>query len=455
MKEKVRFTEKISYAFCASAYELEVGLTLTYFSLFCTDVAGLSPTLLGIVLLAARCLDGVTDLLITNIADKTHTRFGRYRPWILFMGIPLGIVTMLCYSMPYLTGGFGKGVLWVIILYVVMVPICETGIYCPVMTMGTVMTKDYRHRLSFATARGIGENAGDMIASAVVMTLAILVGGSYKEASGWSVVGIVFGCAVILSAIIGFRGTKERVIADNRDKDGSVLTLKRKLSLLFRNNRPYMKLLGVQLAFMFQWIASMTIFSYFCIYNLQHESWVAILATVGILVQVGVSLLIPKLGMRFEKRTLMMTGLLILILGALILLFANNFFMALAYQLLRGLGNGLMYNVLFSMWADASDYTEWKTGIAIPGIALAIGTLVMKLATALGNYYSAGLLTIGHYDSTLEVQKQGTLDVIRYGFAGAILVGCLVSLLIVFTLKEFSRQNMEKYNTYKIITDSE
>lgn len=436
--------EKISYGICAFGYELEIALTLSYFTLFCTDIMLISASSIGIMFLLTKVIDAISDILITNLADNTCSKYGKYRPWIIWMGIPLGIMTMVCYWNPSFLTTEPQKLLWVYAVYILLAPLFETGVMCPVMVMGTVMSEDDGDRLDFASARCMGENCGDILINAAAMPI-ILAFGSYKDIRGWHALGIIVGTGVIISLLTGFLGTKERIIVSNTNKDGEKLSLLEKFSL-FKGNIPYLKLLCIHFSTVFLVLIVGVLFSYFCIYNLGHPEWVSVLSTIGVIVQLVSVSFVPKLGRMFEKRRIMLLGIALLLGAGILALGMQSYLSAVYFQILKGAGLGLLCSCIWSIWPEATDYTEWKTGIYAPGIVLAIGTFVFKLGGGFGNFFATTIvLGMGKYQADLEVQTESTMAWIRNGLGIGMLISMLIVLCLILTLKEFDRSQMERY----------
>lgn len=296
--------EKICYGFSCMSYNLEICVIGTYLMLFCTDIMKIDPIMVGALFLIIRFVDAITDVIITNIADKTCNRWGRYRPWML-LGIPLAFVLILSFWYPNFLQSQFQMIVWLGVC-LVLVDIFETATYMPTMVMGTTMSANEHDRLDFAASRSLGEYAAELIISAFCMTI-ILHFGSYKNISGWRCMSIVFAILMIIATIVGFSGTKERVFSSNRSQEGKQLGLFQKLSVL-KQNKPFAKVLILQVAFALQWQLVMMLFSFFCIHNLGHEEWMSLLTSIGVAATIGTVALIPYIGRVFNKRLIVFIG---------------------------------------------------------------------------------------------------------------------------------------------------
>jgi len=434
---KVRFREKVSYMFSAMGYEFEAMIIASYFTLFCTDVMQLDPAKFGAIYLAVKVFDAITDILITNIADRTKTRWGKYRPWLL-AGIPLSVCLMVCFLYPpFLTTEAAK-LAWVFVLLSITVAVFETAYMCPFLVLNAVMSDDPDDRIQFATAKTLGENISDFTVSLFAMSI-ILSFGDYKDPKGWSVMGIIYAAIMLVCVLVGFSGIRERVTVTNTDKDGNNLKLLKKLSYL-KGNKPMFKLLIIQAAYQICWFGTMTMFSYYSIYVLGHEDWIAILSSLGIVAQIVTSIVTPKLAKRIEKRTLIFIGAGLLILSGISLFFTYNFATALIYQIIRGCGIGIIYICNYAMWPEVVDYTAKKTGIMTPGIIYSVESFFTKISIALGTFMVTLALDLGGYASEAYEQSAVTISWIKYTMIGLFIVFALIIIIPNQRLKELMKQ---------------
>ena len=435
--------EKGSYMCCALGYELEMIIIFSYFTLFCTDVMNIDPTKIGIIMLITKVIDAFSDIAITNLADRTKSRFGKYRPWILFSGIPMAVFMCLCFWYPSFLQTQGQKLLWVFLVYAVTVGVFETGMMCSTVVMGTIISPNMYDRMDLAVARNLGENLGDIIVSIVLMSI-VLAAGSYRDVRGWRIAASVFAVLIILFVITGFHGTRERVNVTNKDPDGRELSLRTKLKAIF-GDKVFGKLLLLHCSFCFEWLLSLTLFNYFCIHNLGHEDWIAPLTTAGVVVEMGTTLLLSRLLRAHEKRTLITAGCGLIILSGVTLLLSRGFWTALLFQVLRGIGDGILFGCSWSYWPDATDYFQWKKGLALPGIVLATGSFCIKCTNAVSSYLSTWVLEIGGYDPLLETQSAHTLTVLRYGTGFCIVAACLFTMIVNSRLTELTKEKVLMY----------
>lgn len=128
------------------------------------------------------------------------------------------------------------------------------------------------------------------------------------------------------------------------------------------------------------------------------------------------------------------------------LLFANGFIGALIFQILKGVGSGILFTTIGAMWPDVADYTEWKTGISSPGIVIATGLFCFKVFIALSSYLSGLVLSVSGYKSDLEVQSDFTLMAIRVSMVLITLICIIVAMIANARLHELTSEKNAQYH---------
>lgn len=419
--------------FGAMGYEFEAMLIASYFTLYCTDILLIKASTVGIIFVAVKILDAITDIIVTSLADKTETRLGKYRPWLLF-GILLSFGIVLCFSYPSFLHTEAHKVIWVTVILALTVSVFETAYVCPLLIMNTVMSEDSRDRLHFSSAKSIGEGFADLSISFLVMTVILQFGG-YKSATGWKYVGMMFAGMTLICVLTGFFGVRERVKVSNADDAGEQMTWLEKLKYL-KNNAPFFKLLAVQFSWQIAWFGSMVMFSYYCIYVLGHEEWLASLSVVGVIAQLVVAGSVPKLAGRFSKRHLVLTSCALITLSGAVLALSGSYTGALIFQLLKGCGVGLIYTCTYAMWPEVVDYTHQNTGHTVPGTIYGIQSFTTKLASATSSYLSTLVLTLGMYDGNKYIQSAQTVSWIKYSMVCMLCLCAVTAFIITRRLKE-------------------
>lgn len=436
---RVPWYEKICYGISSWGGCLSSYLAAGYLTLFATDVVGVKAAAVGVLFLICEVFDAATDIFITNIADKTHTPWGKYRPWLLFTGIPLALTLVMLFWNPGFHQSQGQKLLWLFVGYFLLSPICITGYLCPQYVMLSVITTDEKDRVDLGSARSVGEFAAELMVNALCMTLVLHFGaGDYRSSTGWRSMAGVFGMLTLVGSLCGFFGTRERVTISNRNVQGNPLTLGEKLKLL-GGSSVYKKTLAINVALMLA-VVETVLFSYFCIYNLGHEDWVAPLCTLGSLISMAAAALLPGLGRRMGERGMITLGCCLLLLAAGLYLVVDSFAMLAVLVVCKGMGYGLTISCCGILWATTADHIAAESGVAIPGMVMASGSFVQKVLMGLCTFLGTLLLSLGGYDATASVQSGKTLAWIRWGIAGFLALAAICALGANLSLTEFRKE---------------
>lgn len=432
---QVKWWEKLCYGLSSMGGNLPNYLIVGYLTLFATDVMGVDAAKVGVIVMVCSIFDAITDLFVTNIADRTHTRFGKYRPWLLYAGIPMVVTLVLLFWYPSFLQTEGQKLLWLWLCYFLLSPIFLTGYLCPQYVMLSVITKDEGERLSLGSARSIGEFCADLMVNGLCMTIVLALGsGDYRNLGSWRGAVVIFAAFALVCCLVGFLGTRERVPISNEGLDGLPLTLKEKLHTLL-HSQAFARVLFLNVGIMLATVESV-LFSYYCIYDLRHEEWLALLCTVASVASIAATAVLPSVGRRIGKRAMIFIGCVCLILAAFCCTAARNFGLAILFVILKGIGYGICISCCGVLWATAADQIAEESGMAIPGLVMATGSFVTKILMGVCTFLGTQILTLGQYDGSQAVQSLTTQNWIRYGMAGFLLLAAVITLIGNYSLRK-------------------
>ncbi len=433
---KIPLYEKVAYGMGSAGGMLASYVVVSYLTLFATDIVGINALTIGTVFLICEIFDAITDILVTHLADSTQTRWGKYRPWLLFTGVPLSICLVLLFWNPSFLHTESQKAIWLFVLYFLLSPVFMTGYSCPDYVLLSIITDDERERLHLGSARSVGESAAELFSGGFCMSIVLFFGGGdYTNIIGWRWMAVIFGAVSLICCLSCFFGVKERVSISNQDEQGNQLSLRKKFSILL-HSRVFFKVLCINAGLILASVESV-LFSYFCIHNLGHEEWMSMLLTVASLSSMLTALLLPHFGTYFSKKQIITIGGVSLLLAATVGAVMQSFWGCLAFVILKGFGYGICISCSGILWADTADYIADKTGIAIPGLVMASGSFVQKMLMGVCTFLGTVILTLGQYDESLPVQTAYTQAWIRYGITAALLTATLIMLVANYSLNEF------------------
>lgn len=371
---------------------------------FYTDVYGLNPIFMGMLFLVARIWDGFNDPMMGILADRSKSRFGRYRCWLLRMPLLVGICLILNFSVPNLAGT-GK-LVFAAITYILM-GMAFTSVDIPFWSLPTAMTGDPQERTKIFTTTTMSTNIASAMASTLIPMLIMGFGGPKGDGAPHAyfmtaliVAGI--GCVLYLTC---FGLVREHVKAP---------TQKFSFKLAFKavyTNKPLFCVMVTNLVINVAFIAKMTFNYFYFSYTLGNYSLMAIMGLLTIPCMVLGSLSVPFIVKRFGKKKSVI-GLTGGVLAASVIFFFVGYSsipLVMIFSALQVTLVGACTVVINAMTADTTEYGEWMTGQRNEGIITSTRTLIAKIASALVGVVTAVVLTAAQYNSEAAVQSAYTM----------------------------------------------
>lgn len=418
--ERISFKEKFSYGLGDFSCNMLFTLLGSYLMFFYTDVAGIGLASVGIIMLVARVVDAITDPIMGGIIDKTNTKWGKSRPYILFAAIPFGIVSVLTFCSPDLSQN-GKFI-YALVTYV-MFCVMYTALNIPYSTMLCSITDNENDRLSFNMFKTILSSAGSFVATGSTLALVAFFGRG-DQGSGFTYTVALYALIAVVLLLICFKNTKERVYPIEEKisfKDSIKAAVK---------NKPWIILCIIQfLSFTGLFIKNQSTM-YYAKYYIGNEGLGPILMSVSGLVSIPVALVVPRLAKKFGKRNCIIIGQILQIIGFFsVYLAKTNEPIIIASTVVSAVGFAICISVGFVMGAETIDYSEWKTGLRPQGILTALIGFMVKLGMAVAGVLSAQILNMGGYVAG-AVQSSNAMSAIVASYIW-VPIGIAVMIIIV------------------------
>jgi len=396
--------EKIGYGMGDAASHIVFDNVMLYMMFFYTDIFGIPAGFVGTMFLLARALDAISDPVMGLVADRTRSRWGKFRPWIIFGALPFGIVCVFAYSTPDLSLT-GKMV-YAAVTYTLLT-LMYTVVNIPYCALGGVVTSDPQQRISLQSWRFVLATAGGMLSTVLMMPLVNLIGGEDK-ALGFQGGIAVLSVVAFLMLTFCFFTTKERVQAppnttpmreDLRDilqndqwRVVGILTILNILAVSVR---------GGAMMYYVTWImGSPALFTAFlttyCVGNLFGSALAKPLTDwkckVSVFWWTNAALAVLSFAMFFVP------------LHASVLMFVFIFVIGVLHQLVTP--------IQWVMMSDTVDYGEWRNGKRLTGISFAGTLFVLKLGLAIGGALIGWMLAGGGYNAAATTQNSATISII-------------------------------------------
>lgn len=405
MDKKLRASRAavICYGFGDLASQFVWTFVGSYLTVFYTDVVGIAPLAVSVIMIIARIWDAINDPMMGAIAERSHSKFGRFRPWIAF-GCPfLALFSVLTFTSPF-GGSSTAGVIWAGFTYI-GAGMLYTLVNIPYGAMNAVMTEDANQRNQINTSRNIGMNAGMAIVNALspVLLLAFSAkGAKVADGHGYLFTAILYACISIPLFLLVFFTSRE-VVKPTAEQQKQKVTFKDTIKNLVTNK--YLMIVSlIMVVQMTAFMGRIAVEAYWVIYCLGSFTLISVIMTLPTLLGIVGSLFVPAAAKKFGKRQVLWFSMVMQGIALLIMYFApfNNIPMVIFGDVLFGIFNVGMPMTL-SMVADSVDYMEYKTGVRTDGTAYATYGLATKLGNAIGG--AVGILIMGAFGYVANAQQ--------------------------------------------------
>lgn len=426
--EKPGRIEKLGYGMAGGANNVVWTGISTFLVYFYTDVVGIAAGLIGTIFLFSRIVDGASDVVMGVVLDKTRTRFGKARPWLLWLALPFAVVATALFAVP--DANSTTQIVYIIVTYNIALLI-YTAVEIPHGTLGALMTYDQHQRSVLNVAKMIGAYVAIIAITNITLPIVDSFGGGQ---SGWIYTFVIFGLVAAAIYFFTFWSTKERTdpVGTKQDKDRP--SVKASLISLARNKYWFIATLVLLLMYIYNAITA-GVAIYYSEYVLGSPALVGVVATALTLATLGGMFLVVPITRRFGKRNTAIVGCLIAVVGSLIIFAVpDSTAVVVIGQVVRGIGKAAIMGVIFAMLADTMEYGEWKTGIRIEGLIYSGASMGIKIGTGLGSALIGWGLAASGYLGGQETQSAEAISMISNLF---IWVPTLVSVLMAVLLYFF------------------
>lgn len=412
--------EKVAYGLGDMASNFYNGFFGIFLLYYYTDVWGIHPGHAALMFLITRWADAFTDPAMGLLADRTNTRWGKYRPYILWTIIPYALLGYLLFLGPDF-GETGK-LIYAYVTYS-LVMLAYTAINVPYSALLAVIHPDSGERTKATQYRFVFASLGSILVGATTKPLVDWLGGG-DELTGFRLTIILFAVLSVILFLITFAGTKERITPKTPQKS----KIRDDLGVLARNvSWIILAIAGVLIVIGL--IGRLSSVAFFAKYNLGLDDakalwWMdsaSLIVTVGFIGQLFGALSTPALSRRADKKTLMIaanfTAAIALIVNYLL---PADFTTALVAHTIMMFCFGTMITLLFAMYTDCSEYGEWKSGKNSAGLTVSASMFSLKFGSAMGVAIPSTVLALFGFlspiDGVDQVQTAEALNGIRMMF---------------------------------------
>ena len=374
--QTISLKEKLGYACGDVASNFYWRVFDVFLFIFYTDVFGLSPAVVGTMMLVTRIIDAFSDPLMGALADRTNTRFGKFRPYLIWGILPIVAAGILTFTVPDLDEP-GK-IAWAYATYILMM-LAYTFINVPYGALLGVITADTQSRTALTSFRFIGAFSGGTLVAYLTPELVAWLGNG-DEALGWQLTMMVYGVAAAVLFTISFSATTERI----KPAAHQQTPIRQDIKDLF-SNRPWIILFCLALIIMMTISLRGSTGTFYFKYYAQREDLIGSFAMVYMLALATGAALTPLLTKWFDKRRLLLILMTAVTLLSALFYFVpkDNISLMFSLQILIGLCLGPKSPLVFSMYADTADYSEWKNKRRATAMIFSAASFAQKLGGAL------------------------------------------------------------------------
>jgi len=392
---RISMTEKLAYSLGDSASNLYWKTLEFFIVIFYTDVFGLPVAAVGAMLLLTRGAAAAADLAMGSIADRTMTRWGQFRPYLLWGAVPLAVTGVFTFTTPNFDV---TGKLWYAYVTCSLLMFAYTALNTPYSALMGVMTPNTVERTSISSIRFVGAFASALFVQCMTLRF-VNTFGRGSDARGWQLTMLLYGVLATVLLLICFLCTRERVISSRQQ----AANIKCDLRSLFES-RPWLILVSVQLltlsAFAIQGAATAYYFKYF----VKRQDLLGMYLATNGLGYLAAVLITSRLAGLIGKKLLFMTtlGLGSLVVSLFSYMEPNDIRTMFVLQILSSFMLGFKSPLVFAMFADIADHIEWKNCRRTMGLVLGSAIFSTKLGMAIGGWIFAVILAYCGYVANVE-----------------------------------------------------
>jgi glucuronide carrier protein len=425
----LRPSQYLGYAAGEVANNLTFQMVAVFLLIYYTDVAGISASTAGTLLLVVRILGGFTDLLAGRRVDETATRWGRFRPYLLFGSVPLLALLVATFSIP---GGLSGDVtlVWGFVSYALF-SLAYSFVNIPYGSLSAAMTQEPAERAKLSSARAVS-------ASVTILLIAVVVSPQIQGAGNLqrslTVTTAVFAAVGFGLYIWCFALSREAVRSTSQKIGG------RETAAMIRHNRPLVLLCATTLLFLTGMFSVSAVAVFYARDVLGNADLYIVMTAVQTVAMVVAAALVPAAVARIGKKHAYVLAGVIAAAAAIgfALMPGSVPALGIACYGVLGVGLGAINALIFALQADTVEYGEWKSGVRAEGASYAVLSFMRKAGQGVGGAAAAYTIGIGGYISGAAAQTDTAVASIRIaaGIVPAVAVAAAVAVMLAYPLTE-------------------
>lgn len=426
--------QKIGIMFCAMVSAVATGYVPNYINLYYTDTVGISMSAVAIILMVTKITDGITDIIMGMVIDRTHTRLGKARPWVLAGGIGIAISIMLLFHCPD-NLSTGAKVAFCAGFYFLANPFFGTMVSVACGTMNNLLSADSKHRSVLGVFSAYGSLVPVLIIGLVVPKILSAMSESQQA---YTVATAVFAVIAVVASIIGVMCTRETVTEHSREQLKENQAVKDSIKALVKN-KYFLYLAAGTILYN---LTAAPVANYYAKYIFNDVGVATIINLPGMLMIFFLPFAVPMIN-KFGKRQCIVLGMVSAAVGHTIIFFANtNLAVFMIGKTIASIAVIPFTVALIPLTGEICDYALYKTGKPMDGTISSAATMGGKIGIGLAAGISGALMAISGYISSeadvMVAQPDSAILMIR------LLISFYPAILYLLSAACFYKIDMEK-----------
>lgn len=444
--KKLSWKVILGYGTASASDAITYNFVFMFLLFFLTDIAGISPALAGSISLIAVIWDAVSTPILGQISDNTRSKYGRRRPYLVAVAVPLAAAFVLLFTDIPLEGN-AKNVYYVIMAMVFWTS--YTTFYIPYTALGAELTLDYDERTKLRAPATIFNLLGNIIGmSAPSLVVAMFIGQGMAPGRAWQSMAMIAGGIAMICVLITWRSTRGHEIMDVREEEFAEKNKENgfKTYLKILKLKPYKFLLGMFMFFMFGYSMINADVTYFVYHKMQStEETLALVMFLYILIGIVAVPLVSGISMKIGKQK----AAALCIAGSGVLMFCfkflsiESFGMLLVYMAIFSIANGAYWTLIPAISMDMCEVYEYKYGERREGAVFAAGIFFAKFSAAIASQVLGIILSVSGYDPALPEQAASAVAGIENAFtiipSSFLILSGLMALAFPLTKAKFDQ----------------
>lgn len=452
-KANKNYVDIFKYSLGGLGLTLVTNLVMSYLNFFLTDIFGITAFAVAGIMLVSRIIDAVTDPVMGMIADKTKSKWGKFRPWIIFCAPFLGVSIFALFYTPSISEEMK--VVYAYAIFIVY-SIAVTLVSVPYFALVPVLSKDAHTRTIIISWKSVMCQVAVLCITVFALPLVNVFGGGQK---GWASFGALIGVVstvLLWVAANGARAYDKSTVSVQSEKREKHSVIGKELKILF-TTKPLLILI---LAFGFSTLGNTLLNSanmYYFKYILHQENWIPIVMFASMGASILASMSLPKLEAKFGKKKLFISTSLICAIPLTLLGLKQtvSLYVLILILVVFGFTYGLVSALPWAMVPDCIDFADWKYGVEPNGLFTAAFTFVQKCGTAIGGFLSGILLGVAGFVANQEQTKTALNMIISMRFFIPMVLFLITGVILYFyeitpeKTEEISKELEDRRNNKK------